>query len=139
MKVRDTASAIFLAQLNFSFQELHIIEVTRRDFNNNHHMQVLVTWNEFGMMGMMSQIAEKVGIDYSEVPDSRYVAQPMNDFLFLWEEKGYVEKRFYSERMRDSRIEPVTLMRKPSSETPVMETRPALRSFAKFFSYSRAF
>ena len=40
----------------------------------------------------MSQIAEQVGMDYSEAPDFRYLAQPVNDFLFLWEEEWSVEK-----------------------------------------------
>ena len=29
---------------------------------------------------------EEVGMNYPKNPDSRYVAQPFNDFLFPWEE-----------------------------------------------------
>ena len=38
-------------------------------------MQVPITDNQLGTMEMVSQIAEQVGMDYPEVPDSRYVAQ----------------------------------------------------------------
>ena len=37
-------------------------------------------------MQMMAKVAEHVGMNYSETPDSRYVDQPLDDFLFPWEE-----------------------------------------------------
>ena len=33
-------------------------------------------------MQMMEEVAEHVGMNYPETPDSRYVAQPFDDFLF---------------------------------------------------------
>ena len=39
------------------------------------------------MMWMMSQIAKQNEMDYHDVPDSRYIAQPVNNFLFPREEE----------------------------------------------------
>ena len=33
----------------------------------------------------MEEMAEHVGMNYPDTPDSRYVAQPVDDFLFPWE------------------------------------------------------
>ena len=41
-----------------------------------------MTENQLGEMKMMEEVAEHVGLDYSDTPDSRYVAQPVDDFLF---------------------------------------------------------
>ena len=65
----------------------------RRDVSEHHQMQVSITFNQLGTMGMMSQVAEHV-MDYLELPDSRYVAQPVNDFLLPWEEEESVENPF---------------------------------------------
>ena len=65
-----------------------MVEIMRRDVREHHQMQVPITFNQLGTMGMMSQVAEHVGMEYPEVPDSRYVAQPVKDFLFPWEEEG---------------------------------------------------
>ena len=48
-------------------------------------MQVPKTKNQLGEMQMMKEVAEHVGMKYSEDPDSTYVAQPFDDFLFPWE------------------------------------------------------
>ena len=63
-----------------------MIETMRREFRENHQMQVPINENQLGTIVLMSQIAEKVGMDYSEVADSKHVTQPVNDFLFPWEE-----------------------------------------------------
>ena len=31
---------------------------------------------------MIEEVAEHVGMNYPDTPDSKYVAQPVNDFLF---------------------------------------------------------
>ena len=42
-------------------------------------------------MQMMKERSEHVGMNYPEVPDSRCVAKPDDDFFFPWEEEGSVE------------------------------------------------
>ena len=39
----------------------------------------------------MDELAEHVGMNYHDTPDSGYVAQPVDDFLFRWEEAGSAE------------------------------------------------
>ena len=68
---------------------------------------------------MMEEVAEHVGMSYPEIPDSRYVAQPFDDFLFPWEE-GSVDNPITIEE-DEGFSEP----RSPVSEPPVMEARPA--------------
>ena len=34
---------------------------------------------------MMEEVAEHVGMNYPDTPDSRNVAQPFDDFLFPWD------------------------------------------------------
>ena len=100
----------------------------RRNFNEHPITQVPPTENQLGEMQMM----EEVGMNYREIPDSRYVAQPFDDFLFPWEE-GPVENPITIEE--DERFsEPRT----PVSEPPVMGERPALRSIENLQSSSAA-
>ena len=47
--------------------------------------------NHFEEMQMMEEVSDHVGMNYPEIPDSRFVAQPVDDFLFPWEEKGSTE------------------------------------------------
>ena len=69
-----------------------MVEVMRRDFNEHHMMQVPITENQLApTMQMMGKVSDHVGMNYPEIPDSRFVAQPVNDFLFPWEEEGSVE------------------------------------------------
>ena len=49
--------------------------------------QVHITENQLGTMQIMKEISEQVGMNYREISDSRFVAQPVNDFLFPWEEE----------------------------------------------------
>ena len=92
----------------------------RRDYNEHHMTQVPMTENQFGEMQMMEEVAELMGMIYPVTPDSRYVAQPVNDFLFPWEETGSAEN-------------PITIEEDEGfSETMTppapQQTRPALRS-----------
>ena len=75
---------------------------------------------------MMGEVAEHVGMNYLGTPDSRYVAQPFDNFLFHWEE-GFVDNP--NTIQEDERFsEPRTLVSEPPRQPPVMEARPALRS-----------
>ena len=64
-----------------------MVEVMRRDFNENQKKQVPITENQFGTMQMKEEVSEHVGMNYSEIPDSRYVAPKVNEFLFPWDEE----------------------------------------------------
>ena len=57
-----------------------------RDFNQRHMIEVPMTENQLGEMQMMEEVAEHMGMNHPEPPDSRYAAQPFSDFLFPWEE-----------------------------------------------------
>ena len=39
-------------------------------------------------MEMMEEVSEHVEMNYPEILDSRFVSQPVDDFLFPWEEMG---------------------------------------------------
>ena len=68
-----------------------MVEMMRRDFNEHHMTQVPMIENQLGEMKMMEELAEHVGKNYPEVPDSRFVAQPVDDFVFPSEEAGSAE------------------------------------------------
>ena len=58
----------------------------RRDFNKLHITQLPITENQLGEMQMMEEVAEHVGMNWPHTPDFRIVAQPLDGFLFTWEE-----------------------------------------------------
>ena len=89
-------------------------------------MQVPITENQLGTMQMMAEVSEHVGMNYPEIPDSRFVAQPVDDFLFPWEE-GSVDNPITIEE-DEGFSEPRTAVSEPPRQPPVMEARPALRS-----------
>ena len=72
------------------------------------------------------------GMNYPETPDSRYVAQPFDDFLFPWEE-GSVDNPITIEE-DEGFSESRTLV----SEPPVMEARPALRSIENLQNFENS-
>ena len=121
VQVRETVCGVFLARMDIPIQIWHMVEVMRRDFNEHHIAQVPPTENQLGEMQMMEEVAEHVGMNYPEHPDSRYVAQPVEDFLFPWEE-GSVDNPITIEE-----DEEFSELRTPVSEPPVMEATPALR------------
>ena len=131
IQVRETVCGVFLARMDIPIQVWHMVEVMRRDFNE-HITQVPPTENQLGEMQMMEEVAEHVGMNYPEIPDSRYVAQPFDDFLFPWEE-GSVDNPITIEE-DEGFSEPRT----PVSEPPVMEARPALRSIENLQNSSAA-
>ena len=38
-------------------------------------------------MQMMEEVSDHVGMNYPEIPDSRFVAQPVDDSLFPWKKQ----------------------------------------------------
>ena len=46
-----------------------------------------MTENQLGEMERMEQVAEHVGMNYPDTSDSRYVAQPVDNFLFSWKDE----------------------------------------------------
>ena len=63
IQVRETVSGVFLARMEIPIQVWHIVEVMRRDFNEHHITQVLMTENQLQDMQMMEEGAEHVGIN----------------------------------------------------------------------------
>ena len=133
--VRETVSGVFLARMDIPIQVWHMVEVMRRDFSEHHMMQVPITENQLGTMQMMAEVSELVGMNYPEIPDSRFVAQPVDDFLFPWEEAGSAENPItidedegFSETMTPS----------VPQQPPAMEPRPALRSIGNLQNSSAA-
>ena len=82
IQVRQTVSGVFLAQMDIPIQVWHMVEVMRRDFNEHHMTQLTITENQLGSMQKLEEASEDVGMNYPEITDSRYVAQPVDDFLF---------------------------------------------------------
>ena len=77
--------------MDIPIQVWHLVEMMHRDFNEHHITQVTMTENFFGEMQMMEEVAEHGGMNYPDTPDSIYVAQPVDDFIFRWEEAESVE------------------------------------------------
>ena len=113
-----------------------MMDVMRRDFNEDYITQVSIAENQLGEMQMMEEVAELVQMNYPETPDSRYVAQPFDDFLFL-REMGSVDNPITIEE-DEGFSEPRTQVTKPSRQPPVREARPALRSIENLQNSSAA-
>ena len=90
-------------------------------------IQVPITENQIGTMQMMEEVSEHVGMNYPEVSDSRFVAQPVDDFLLLWEEAGSAENPITTDE-DEGFSETMTPQNNPAQQPPVMEPRSALRS-----------
>ena len=82
IQVPETVSGVFLARMDIPIQVWLMVEVMRRDFKEHHMTQVPITENQLGTLQMMEEVFAHVGMNYPEFPDCRYVAQPVNDFLF---------------------------------------------------------
>ena len=70
IQVRETVCGLFLTRIDIPIQVWHMMEVMRRDFNEQHITQVPMTENQIGEMQMMEEVAEHVGMNYPETPDS---------------------------------------------------------------------
>ena len=82
IQVRETVSGVFLARMDIPIQVWHIVEVMRKDFNEHHMIHVPITENQPGTMQMMGENSDHVEMNHPEIPDSRFVAQPVDDFRF---------------------------------------------------------
>ena len=127
--MREKVCGVFLARMDIPIQVWHMVELMRRNFNDNHITQVPPTENQLVEMQMMEEVGEHVGRNYPETPDSRYVAQPFDDFLFPWEE-GSVDNPITIEE-DEGFSEPRT----PVSEPPVIEARPILLSIENLSNF----
>ena len=90
-EVREKVYGVFLARMNIAIQIWHIVEVMQRYFKKHHMTQVPITENQLRTMQMMEEVSEHVRMIYTDTPDSRYVAQPVNDFLIPRKEMGSAE------------------------------------------------
>ena len=135
--MRETVSGVFLARMDIPIQVWHMVEVMRRDFNEHHMMQVPITENQLGTTQMMEEVSEHVGMNYPEIPDSRYVAQTVDDFFFPWEEEGSVENPITIDE-DEGFSETMTPQNTPPKQPPAMEPRPALRSIENLQNSSAA-
>ena len=109
----------------------------RRDFNEHHMMQVPITENQLEEMQMMGEVSDHVGMNYLEIPDSRFAAQPVDDSLFPWEEEGSVENPITIDE-DEGCSETMTPQNTPPQQPPAMEPRPALRSIENLQNSSAA-
>ena len=135
IQVLETVSGVFLARMDIAVQVWHMVEVMRRNFNERHMMQGHITENQLGTMQMMEEVSDRVGMNYPEIPDSRFIAQPVDDLLFPWEKAGSAESPIaideddgFSEAMTSS----------APQQPPAMEPRPALRSIENLQNSSAA-
>ena len=127
IQVRETVSGVFLARKDIPIQVWHMVEVMRRYFNEQHMMQVPITENQLGTMQMMEEVSDHVGMNYPEIPDSRFVAQPVEVFLFPWEAAGSAENPITIDE-DEGFSETMTPQNTPPQQPPAMEPRLALRS-----------
>ena len=105
----------------------------QRDFNEHHMTQVPMRENQVGVRQMMEEVAEHVSMNCPETPDSRYVALLFDDFLLLSEE-GFVDNPITIEK-DEGFSEPRAPVSEPPRQSPVMESRPALRSIENLQSF----
>ena len=123
IQVRETG--VFLERMDIPIQVWHM-EVMRKDFNEHHTTQVPMTENQLGEMQMMDQVAEHVRMNYPDTSDSRYVAQPVDNFFFPWEdEMGSAENPITKDE--DEGFSETMTPPAPQQLT-AMELRPALHS-----------
>ena len=101
-----------------------MIELMRRDFNEQYMMQVPITENQLEERQMMEKVSDHVEMNYPETSDSRFVAQAVDDFLFSWEEAGSAENPTIDEDEGFS--ETITFQNTPPQQPPILEPRPAL-------------
>ena len=98
-------------------------------------MQVPITENQLGTMQMMAEVSEHVGMNYPEIPESRFVAQPVDDFLFPWEEAGSAKNPI---RIDEDEGFSETMTPPVPQQPPAMEPRLALRSIENLQNSSAA-
>ena len=134
IQVRETVSGFFLARMDIPIQVWHMVEVMRRDFSEHHMTQVPMTENQLEEMQMMGEVSDHVGMNYPKIPDSRFVAQPVSDFLFPWEEAGSAENPITIDK--DEGLSETMI---PPALQPPLQSRPALRSIENLESSRQLF
>ena len=137
IKVQETISGGFLARMDVSIQVRLMLEVMRRDFQEHHMTQVPMTENQLEEMQMIEKVSEHVVMNYPEIPESRFVAQPVDDFLFLWEEAGSTENPITIDE-DEGFSETMTPQKTPPQQPPAMEPRTALSSIENLQNSSAA-
>ena len=137
IQVRETVSGVFLARMDIPIQVWSLehggsdakgFQRTSYDASSHHREP---TWNSANY----GEVSDHVGMNYPEIPDSRFVAQPVDDFLFPLEEEGSVENPITldeDEGFSETMTPPVT------QQPPAMEPRPALRSIENLQNSSAA-
>ena len=121
--------------MDIPIQVSHMVEVMRRDFNEHHMTQVPMRENQLEEMQMMKEVSDHVGMNYPEIPDSRFVAQPVDDFLFPWEEEGSAENPIPIDEVEGFSE---TMTTSAPQQPPAMEPRLALRSIENLQNSSAA-
>ena len=137
MQVRETSFGVFLALMDIPIQVWQMVELMRRDFNEHFMMQVPMTEIQLGEMQMMEEVSEHVVMNYPEIPDSRYVEQPVDGFLFPWEEEGSVENPITIDE-DEGFSEPRTPVSEPPRQPHAMEARPVLRSIENLQNFENS-
>ena len=85
---------------------------------------------------MMEEKAEHVGVNYPKTRDSRYVVQPVEDFLFPWEEGSVDNPIIMKEDEGFSELK--TPASEPPTQPPLMGARPTLRSIENLQNFDSA-
>ena len=126
IQVRETISGAFLAQMDIPIQVWHTVEKIRKDFNEHHMTKLPIRENQLGAMQMMEEVSEHGKMNYPAITDSRFLAQPVEDFLFPREEAESGENPITSDE-DEGFSETMTPQNTPPQQPPAMQTRPALR------------
>ena len=98
----------------------------RSDFNEHHMMQLPITENQLGTVQLMEEFSDHVGMNYPEIPDSRIVAQPVDDVVFPCEEAASAKNPISMDK-NEGFSETMTPQNTPPQQLTAMELRPALR------------
>ena len=104
----------------------------RKSFDTSSHQS-----NPLGTRQMMEEVSEHVGMNYPEIPHSRFVAQPVDDFLIPWEEAASAKNPITideDEGFSESR----TPQNSPPQQAASMEPLPAVRSIENLQKSSAA-
>ena len=107
-------------RMDVPIQVWNVMEVMRRDCKEHHMTQVHMKENLLKEMQMMEKVSEHVGMNYPEIPDSRFVAS-------LWEEAGSAENPITIDKY-EGFSETMTPQNTPPQQQPAVEPRPAVHS-----------
>ena len=102
IQVRETVSGVFLAQTDIPTQVWHMVEIIRRDFNEQHMTQVLITENQLGTMQMMEEVSEHVGMNTPRFLTLYMWHNQSTISSFLGRKKDLCRSQLLSKRMRGS-------------------------------------